>query len=220
MFPPLYAILDVEQAAGPASNLPEILIGAGVELLQIRDKRASARTLHLAARKLVETYTPRGVRIIVNDRPDIAAMVGAGGVHVGQEDLPVGNARRICGRSLWVGVSTHNLEQFREAAATSADYIALGPVFPTGTKEHPDPVVGLELLRAVRKLTKKPLVAIGGITVESAGAVFGAGADSVAVVRDLVCAADPAQRVKEYLAIAERTLGVRRASRRSTGAPA
>jgi thiamine-phosphate pyrophosphorylase len=144
------------------------------------------------------------VRFIVNDRPDIAAMIGADGVHVGQEDLPPEEARRICGASRWVGVSTHNLEQLREANLTSVDYIAVGPIFPTGTKENPDPVVGIEFLRAARQLTRKPLVAIGGITIESAADVFGAGADSVAIIRDLLAAPDPASRAKEYLAISER----------------
>src|SRR5208282_5574630 len=129
---------------------------------------------------------------------------GAAGVHVGQEDLPVEEARKICGPSRWVGVSTHNLEQLREADRTSADYIAVGPIFPTGTKENPDPVVGIDFLRAARRLTRKPLVAIGGITIESAPEMFRAGADSVAIIRDLLAAPDPGTRPREYLAVAER----------------
>jgi thiamine-phosphate pyrophosphorylase len=204
LFPPLYAILDVEQASGNAPALPSILARAGVQLIQLRDKRASAARMYEVAQKLVESLAAAGVRIIINDRPDIAVMVGASGTHVGQEDLPVEDARRICASPRWVGVSTHNLEQFRHATLTSADYIAVGPIFPTTTKENPDRVVGLEFLRAARKLTKKPLVAIGGITVESAGAVFQAGADSIAVIQDLLSAADPAERAKEFLAIAAR----------------
>ncbi len=142
--------------------------------------------------------------MIVNDRPDIAAIAGAHGVHVGQEDLPVEDARKICPPPRWVGVSTHNLEQLRAADVTSADYIAVGPIFPTVTKENPDPVVGLDFLRAARKITRKPLVAIGGITVQSASEVFHAGADSVAVISDLATAPDPAQCAREYLAIAKR----------------
>jgi thiamine-phosphate pyrophosphorylase len=111
---------------------------------------------------------------------------------------------------LWVGVSTHNLEQLRAAGRTSADYIAVGPIFPTSTKENPDPVVGIEFLRAARKITGKPLVAIGGITVESAGEVYAAGADSVAVIGDLMSARDPAARAREYLAIAERVRNAQR----------
>jgi thiamine-phosphate pyrophosphorylase len=203
LFPALYAILDAGEKDG---SLGEILAGAGVELIQIRDKKASARKIYDASNKLVETLRSLGVRIIVNDRPDIAAMIGAGGVHVGQEDLPLEAARKICGSARWVGVSTHTLEQFREANRTSADYIAVGPIFPTATKENPDPVVGLELLRTARQLTKKPLVAIGGITLESAESVFRAGADSLAVVRDLISAESPAQRAREYLAVAKRAL--------------
>jgi thiamine-phosphate pyrophosphorylase len=156
------------------------------------------------SRQLIERVAPGGVRVIVNDRPDIAAMVEAGGVHVGQHDLPADEARRICGPSCWVGVSAHNIEQLRAADLTSVDYVAVGPVFPTSTKENPDPVIGLEFLRVARRATRKTLVAIGGITVESAGEVFRAGADSVAVIRDLVAAPDPASRAAEYLSIAER----------------
>ena len=204
MFPALYAILDVSQAAAADALLARRLAGAGVELIQLRDKKASPRTIFDAARMLVEILAPGGVRIVVNDRPDIAAMIGAGGVHVGQEDLPAEVARKICGNTCWVGVSTHNLEQLREANRTSADYIAVGPIFPTATKENPDPVVGIEFLRAARRLTQKPLVAIGGITIESAESVYRAGADSVAAVGDLISAQDPAQRAREYLAIAAR----------------
>ena len=209
MIPPLYAILDAspEFAAESALNIPEIadrLVEAGVELLQYRDKHGSAGRILDSSQALAARFVPKGVRVIVNDRADIAAMGGAAGVHVGQEDLPVDEARKICGAPLWVGVSTHTLEQLRAAEATSADYIAVGPIFPTGTKANPDPVVGLEFLRAARQITRKPLVAIGGITVESASEVYRAGADSIAVIRDLMAARDPAHRAREYLAIARR----------------
>jgi thiamine-phosphate pyrophosphorylase len=209
LFPELYAILDVNQAVGAGTSFARTLGGAGVRLIQVRDKKASARKIYEASKFLVETLAPAGVRIIVNDRPDIATMTGAGGAHVGQEDLPVEAARKICGSDRWVGVSTHNLEQLRAAIVTSADYIAVGPIFSTATKENPDPVVGLELLRAARKLTKKPLVAIGGITIESAEAVYRAGADSLAVVQDLISGEDPASRAREYLAIAARVMSNR-----------
>jgi thiamine-phosphate pyrophosphorylase len=210
LIPPLYAILDAspEFTAESALNIPEIadrLVEAGVELLQYRDKHGSAGRILDSSQALAARFVPKGVRVIVNDRADIAAMVGAAGVHVGQEDLPVDEARKICGAPLWVGVSTHTLEQLRAAEATSADYIAVGPIFPTGTKANPDPVVGLEFLRAARQITRKPLVAIGGITVESASEVYRAGADSIAVIRDLMAARDPAHRAREYLAIARRS---------------
>jgi thiamine-phosphate pyrophosphorylase len=209
LIPPLYAILDAspEFTAESALNIPEIadrLVEAGVELLQYRDKHGSAGRILDSSQALAARFVPKGVRVIVNDRADIAAMAGAAGVHVGQEDLPVDEARKICGAPLWVGVSTHTLEQLRAAEATSADYIAVGPIFPTGTKANPDPVVGLEFLRAARQITRKPLVAIGGITVESASEVYRAGADSIAVIRDLMAARDPAHRAREYLAIARR----------------
>jgi len=214
LFPALYAILDAspEFSSESALSISEIalrLAEGGAELFQYRDKRGSARRIQENSQVLCDQLGSKRIRVIVNDRADIAAMTGAGGVHVGQEDLPVEEARKICGAPLWVGVSTHNLEQLRAADASSADYIAVGPIFPTGTKANPDPVVGLEFLRAARKTTRKPLVAIGGITVESAGDVYRAGADAVAVIRDLMAASDPAQRAREYLAIAKRVLAAR-----------
>lgn len=204
MFPALYAILDPSIGQESAISIAAKLASGGVKLIQLRDKGASAGKLYSQALEYLSILSPFGVRLILNDRPDIAAMSGAGGVHVGQEDLPVEDARAICGADAWVGVSTHNIEQLREAVLTSADYIAVGPIFPTTSKQKPDPVVGLDLLRQARQLTRKPLVAIGGITIESAADVFRAGADSVAVIRDLVSASDPAARAQEYLAIAER----------------
>jgi thiamine-phosphate pyrophosphorylase len=202
LFPPLYAILDASLTPAPAVEIAKQLAAAGVSLIQLRDKHSPAARMCEQARALLTALAPHGARLIVNDRPDIATIVGAGGVHVGQDDLPVEAARAICGPQRWVGVSTHNLAQLREAAATSADYIAFGPIFPTASKKNPDPVVGLELLREARELTRKPLVAIGGITIESAADVFRAGADSIAVIRDLVCAPDPAAHAREYLASA------------------
>jgi thiamine-phosphate pyrophosphorylase len=203
LFPPLYAVLDLA-AVDSNAHIAEALAESGIRLIQLRDKTASARALFHASKKLVSLLSARHLRLVVNDRPDIAAMVDAGGVHVGQEDLPVEEARKICGPGRWVGVSTHNIEQFRAAAATSADYIAVGPIFSTVTKANPDPVVGVEFLRAVRPLTRKPLVAIGGITIESAEELYRTGADSLAVVKDLIDAPDPAQRASEYLTIAAR----------------
>ena len=203
MFPALYAILEPSLISIPVVQFAENLAGVGVRLMQLREKRATGAQLFAQSRALADALVPMGVKFIVNDRADVAAMAGASGVHVGQEDLPVEDARRVIGAGAWVGVSTHNREQFREAAATSADYIAVGPIFPTASKENPDLVVGLELLREVRALTRKPIVAIGGITLERTEDVFRAGADSVAVIRDLLCAEDPAARAREYLAVAK-----------------
>jgi thiamine-phosphate pyrophosphorylase len=209
LFPPLYAILDPSIPGLSIYQLAVSLAESGVQLIQIRDKNAEAGKLLAETMELLEVLSPCGVRLIVNDRPDVAAISGAGGVHVGQDDLPVEEARKICGPPKWVGVSTHNLAQLREADATSADYIAVGPVFPTVTKENPDPVVGIDFLRTARRLTRKPIVAIGGITLDSVAEVFRAGADSVAVIRDLASAENPSLRAKEYLEIAERVLSTR-----------
>lgn len=203
LFPPLYAILDPSLTTLPLGVLAELLAQSGVTLMQLRDKKSLARRTFAEVQSLVAMLSPRDVRLIVNDRPDVAALARAGGVHVGQDDLPVEEARKLCPAPMWVGVSTHNLEQLRAGDLTSADYIAVGPIFPTGTKENPDPVVGVEFVRRARQLTRKPLVAIGGITVERAADVYRAGADSLAVISDLLAAPDPASRAREYLKIAE-----------------
>jgi thiamine-phosphate pyrophosphorylase len=177
----------------------ENLAAAGVRLLQFRDKRASPRELLRRSRGLAELLCPQGVTFFVNDRADVANLAGASGVHVGQEDLAVEQARVVIGEAKLVGVSTHNREQFARAAKTTADYIAVGPIFATQTKENPDPVVGLELLRQARRLTDKPIVAIGGITLERAAEVIAAGADSVSVISDILRAPEPAARAAQYL---------------------
>jgi thiamine-phosphate pyrophosphorylase len=120
-------------------------------------------------------------------------------VHLGQDDLSVPDARRVVGDELWVGLSTHNVEQVAAADQTSADYIAIGPVFATSSKANPDPVIGIAGVRAAKRLTGKPLVAIGGITRANCAAVMGAGADSVAVISDLI--RDPRKSVEEFLRI-------------------
>jgi thiamine-phosphate pyrophosphorylase len=205
VFPRLYAIIDPTLLTISELALAESLAGSGVELIQYRDKTASSRRYFEISRQLAHVLGPRGARLIVNDRPDVALLAGAGGVHVGQEDLGVEDARAVCGVDRWVGVSTHTLEQLAEADRTSADYVAFGPIFQTSTKKNPDPVVGTELLRKARAMTKKPLVAIGGITLERAADVYRAGADSLAVIRDLICAPDPAVRAREYLDVAAST---------------
>jgi thiamine-phosphate pyrophosphorylase len=210
MFPALYAILDATPAQSTASLvlLANKILNAGVQLIQLRAKRLPPRQIHEIANALIAA-APANVRIIINDRPDLASIANAAGVHLGQEDLPVTAARQICPPPQWVGISTHNLEQLRAANHTSADYIAVGPIYPTTTKENPDPVVGLDLIRAARKLTRKPLVAIGGITLNSVPEVLGAGADSVAIISDLLNAPDPAQRAREYLSSAAQAIAAR-----------
>ncbi len=207
--PPLYVILDADCLQGSAVDCMQRLADAGVRLFQFRDKKSGAGAVLREARVLAEFATKRNLMFFVNDRPDIALLAGAHGVHVGQEDLGVEQARAIAGPGKWVGVSTHNLSQLQAAAATSADYIAVGPVFPTGSKANPDPVVGLEFVKQARKLTDKPLVAIGGMTLERASEVMAAGADSVAVISDILRANDPVQRTSEFL---ERLQGKRNTS--------
>ncbi len=144
VFPKLYVIMDASLLKISETAFAQMLAESGVGLVQYRSKAASSRDCFEASLPLAELFRSRGVRFIVNDRADVAALVGADGVHVGQEDLPVEQVRAILGNERCVGVSTHNLEQFRRAAATSADYIAVGPIFPTSSKHNPDPVVGLE----------------------------------------------------------------------------
>ena len=202
VFPRLYAIIDPTLLTISELELAEALAGSGVELIQYRNKTASSRQFFEISRKLSSFLKPRGVRFVVNDRADIALLADAGGVHVGQDDLGVEDARAIVGPGRWVGFSTHSLEQVAAADATSADYIAFGPIFPTATKKNPDPVVGTALLRKARELTRKPLVAIGGITLDRAAEVYRAGADSLAVIRDLISVPNPAVRAREYLELA------------------
>ena len=204
MFPALYAIIDAAWLKTSELAFAQMLAESGVELIQYRHKQASARNLFQVSQEIAAFLRSRGVRFIVNDRPDIAAIIDAGGVHVGQQDLPVELARRICGPDRWVGVSTHTLEQVKEANVTSADYVAVGPIFSTTTKRDHELVVGLEFIGRARQLTRKPLVAIGGITLERAAEVFAAGADSVAVAQDLLTAEDPCQRAREFLNVAAR----------------
>ena len=204
LFPSLYGIVDAEvlDAQGSDLGVVEELADAGVELIQYRDKKASSRVLFETCYRLSCTLASRHAKFILNDRPDLAALCGAGGVHVGQKDLEVETARSVCGASLWIGVSTHNLAQFKEAKATSADYVAVGPIFGTRSKRNPESPVGLEFVKAVRQLTEKPLVAIGGVTLENAANVWRAGADSVAVIRDILTAPSPGRRAQEFLNLA------------------
>jgi len=199
VFPRLYAIMDATLLRGSELAFAEVMVESGVELIQYRNKKSSSRSLFEVSRHLARFVSARGARYVVNDRADIAALVEAGGVHLGQEDLGVEEARAICGATRWVGISTHALEQVQQADKTSADYVAVGPIFATRTKENPEEVVGLDFIRRARDLTRKPLVAIGGITLERASEVFRSGADCVAVARDLLCAADPASRAREFL---------------------
>ena len=203
VLPRLYVILDAALLKIPAKECAKNLVDAGVRLIQYRNKRASGRELFETSRELAEYLNPIGVQFIVNDRADVAVLAGARGVHVGQDDLGVEQARRVMGEGKWVGISTHNARQFRSALETSADYIAVGPVFATRSKENPDPVVGVGFVRETRAMTDRPVVAIGGITLERAAEVIEAGADSVAIISDILGAENIGNRAREYVDLLE-----------------
>lgn len=201
--PRLYAIADAEMLADRDLELrrfAEALRDAGVRLLQYRDKRANEKEILKNARLLTEILEGTEAVLVMNDFPLLARRAGWRAVHVGQEDTAVMVARSLLGPECVIGCSTHQEKQVREAEAVGADYIAIGPVFSTSTKLNPDPVVGLEGVRRARALTKRPLVAIGGITSENAASVIEAGADTVAVIGALIHPqASPGARVREFL---------------------
>jgi len=204
--PRLYAIVDTGFFT-ETTNLLEFaqeLAAGGVTLLQYRNKTGSARQILDHALALERTL-PGHVRLIMNDRVDLCLTADFAGVHLGQDDLSPESARRLMGDSYWLGLSTHNPEQVAAANETSADYVAVGPVFATRSKERPDPVIGLEGVRRARTLTSKPLVAIGGITRENCRSVIDAGADSVAVISDLI--SHPRAAVTDFLRLFPAILG-------------
>ncbi len=216
LLPRLYAILDPDcfRNADAMFAAAEDFAAAGVTLLQYRNKSGRARQMLEQAQELKRRIvshpkiaknailgwgTQGPVRLIMNDRADLCLAADFDGVHLGQDDLSPEAARRIVGDQRWLGISTHNPEQIAEADKTSADYLAIGPVFGTTSKSNPDPVVGLEGVRRAKELTRKPLVAIGGITRANARSVIEAGADCVAVISDLL--REPAKSAEEFLRI-------------------
>jgi thiamine-phosphate pyrophosphorylase len=198
--PRLYCIVDLTFLPG----LPELLVVAeelvagGCTLLQYRNKSENARVM-LDQAQALKKHLGDSVRLIMNDRADLCVAAEFSGVHVGQDDLSPESARGIIGPGRWLGVSTHNPQQLREADLTTAEYLAIGPVFATSSKDKPDPVVGLEGVRRARQLTRKPLVAIGGITRANAASVIEAGADSVAVISDLL--REPRKSAEEFFRV-------------------
>lgn len=217
--PRLYCIVDagcftgeVDATAAIGRFTRESMAG-GATLIQYRNKSGNARQMVADAREMVrvreiaelpncrtaELRAQHRPLLIMNDRADICIIAGFDGVHVGQDDLSPEAARRIVGTRLWAGVSTHNPGQVAAADTTSANYVAVGPVYATASKQNPDPVIGLDGVRRARALTRKPLVAIGGITRQNCRAVIDAGADSVAVISDLL--QGPRHAVEEFLRI-------------------
>ena len=207
--PRLYPILDADalaRAGVPLATAARALHHAGVRWVQYRDKRASDAEVVERLRALREVFPAGEAVLLVNDRVHLCAEVGADGVHIGQDDVAPAKARRMLGAGKLLGVSTHNIAQLRAAVKTrAADYLAIGPVYGTASKENPDPVVGLGGLRAARATTVLPLVAIGGITAGTAREVLESGADAVAVISALLPPAgheaelDMIQTVRDFL---------------------
>lgn len=202
---PLCAIVDVDVAARVGRqpiDLARAFLGGGARFLQLRAKQLSGADFLETAAAMVELAHCHGATLLVNDRADIAVLAGADGVHIGQNDLPPSAIRRVVGSAAIVGLSTHSLEQLDLALDEPVDYVAIGPVFGTTTKDTGHEAVGLDLVRdAARRaaVRGRPLVAIGGITLDRAIEVVRAGAGSVAVISDLVRAGDPEARVRAYL---------------------
>jgi thiamine-phosphate pyrophosphorylase len=200
--PRFYAIVDVtcftaslRSTQAIAEFAREIMLG-GATLIQYRNKEGDTRTMLSHAREIKRVIEGKA-KLIMNDRADVCVAAGYDGVHVGQEDLSPEGARMVVGPERIVGVSTHNLEQLKQADATDADYIAYGPVFPTTGKKNPDQLVGLDGLRSARGATNKPLVAIGGITRANVRSVMDIGVDSIAVISDLL--SSPRKVADEFL---------------------
>jgi thiamine-phosphate pyrophosphorylase len=201
--PRLYPLIDASmlQTHGIAvTTYAQSLKMAGVQLVQYRDKVSPPQEILRNAKAIAEVFAGTDCRLIMNDRADLAVLSGFGGVHVGQGDSSPEDARSVVGVKRWVGISTHTDAQVIAAHATKSDYIAIGPVFATSTKQNAEPVVGLEGVRRARALTSRPLVAIGGITVENAASVIEAGADTVAVIGALLNpSSTPIEMVQRFL---------------------
>lgn len=205
--PRLYPIADIETLARRGLPLPEFVrqvVAGGAEILQLRDKLGAPADILRHAAEVTEALGQSSCLAVMNDRADLAVLAGWRAVHVGHRDLPPDAVRKVFGEhpgeGVVVGVSTHNEEQVLAADASSADYIAVGPVFATGTKADAEPVIGLEGVRRLRALTAKPLVAIGGITLRNVAAVTEAGADSIAVIGGLFTFGTDVERaVRDFL---------------------
>jgi thiamine-phosphate pyrophosphorylase len=196
----VYPITDVEIAGVSHADQVSLLADAGATFVQLREKNLPALDFYNEAKAALAVAKRTGVTLIINDRIDVALAINAAGVHLGQDDLPPEAARKLLGSDAVIGYSTHNVAQAIAAAALPVDYVAIGPIFQTATKADPDPVVGIEGLRAVRKaIGAMRLVAIGGITEANARSVKDAGADSVAIISGLL-SGGPSQITSRYRA--------------------
>jgi thiamine-phosphate pyrophosphorylase len=198
--PKLYPITDARLSGLSHAEQVARLSDGGATLVQLREKHLSPREFYREAEAALAVARERKVRLLINDRVDIALALSADGVHLGQDDLTPLAARRLLGEQAIIGFSTHTLEQAIEAARLPVDYLAIGPIFNTASKEKPEALVGLDALRRVRQaVTPMPLVAIGGITLETAPQVIRAGADSIAVISLLL--AEPAEIAGKFRAV-------------------
>lgn len=199
--PKIYPITDAFTSGLSHAEQFGRLAEGGARMIQLREKNASPRAFYESAREVLALAEKINIKVIINDRADIAFALKAGGVHLGQDDLPPQAARRLLGENAVIGFSTHGVEQAIEAVRLPVDYIAVGPVFATKTKQNPEKTIGLKGVERVRKAVGNfPLVAIGGITLKNAGDVFGAGADSVAVIGDLLGEPDGIiEKMKRFL---------------------
>lgn len=196
-FPAIYPITDRVISGLTILEQVRRLAGGGATLIQIREKAANVRDFFDDAAAAVRYAREREVRIVVNDRVDLAMMLGADGVHLGQEDLPPAEARRLLGGQSIIGYSTHSASQAKAAICLPIDYIAVGPIFPTSTKAKPDPVVGTDILKEISQLAgQKPLVAIGGINESNVRSVLEAGASSAAIISGVL---SPPNRIEETM---------------------
>ncbi len=202
---PLNAILDDDaatRAGWDVLDLARAFLDGGATFLQLRAKQRSSAWMLATAEQLVAVAAARDAFVVVNDRADIARLADAAGVHVGQDDLAPADVRRLVGAERLVGLSTHTVAQLYQAVEQPIDYIAVGPVFGTASKDTGYEAVGLALVEraaARARARGRPLIAIGGITIENASDVLRAGATSVAVISDLLATGDPRARVRAYL---------------------
>ena len=199
--PKIYPITDVSITDLSHLEQTKRLVAGGAKIIQLREKTASPAEFYEAAQAVMLFARKRNVKIIINDRVDIALAVGADGVHLGQNDLPPDQARKILGEKAIIGFSTHNIEQALEAVKLPINYLAIGPIFATNTKENPDTIVGIEGLSKVREaIGDFPLVAIGGINFENARDILANGADSIAVISAILKpASDISENINQFI---------------------
>jgi len=198
----LYPIVDTIGGTGHShAEIAEAMLRGGARFLQLRIKDRTTAEFVEVAREVKGMADRAGAVLVINDRADIAKLIDAAGVHLGQEDLPVRAARAMLGSGKLIGLSTHSIEQVESASRSSgADYIGFGPIFPTASKDNPDPVQGLKGLRAARRCSRLPIVAIGGITERTMPSVLSTGADAVAMIGEIVGASDIEAKIRGLLA--------------------